>query len=218
MIPNGVRADIARPSTAEATAYRAGIGIPLDATVVGTVGRLVPARRPDLLLEPIANVARMTDGNVHFLLAGEGSERAVVEQEIRRLGLQDRVHTPGLVLDPAVAFAAIDIYVTLNVGPVTGVAALEAATFGLPIVALQLREDYGPGETDWIWSSTSRERLSERIVSLIRNPAEARELAKRQRRHVLDHCSFDAMADAYQDFYNSALQRSQARAPTEQKR
>lgn len=218
VIPNGVRSDIARPSTAEAAAYRASIGIPQDSTVVGTVGRLVPARRPDLLIAIFANVASMTDENIHFLMGGEGSERAAVEQEIRRLGLQDRIHTPGLVLDSPVAFSTIDVYLTLNVGSVTGVAALEAATFGLPIVALQLREDYSPEETDWIWSSTSLERLSERIVALIRNPAESRELAERQRRHALTNCSVDAMADAYEDFYTTALERSEARARNEQAR
>jgi glycosyltransferase involved in cell wall biosynthesis len=218
VILNGVRKDIARPSSAEATEYRDSIGIPVGATVVGTVGRLVPARRPDLLIEVFANVARMTDGTVHFLIAGEGSERAAIEAEIDRLGLQDRVHLPGLVLNPAVAFSAIDLYLTLNVGPVTGIAALEAATFGLPIVALQLREDYRPGDADWIWSSTDPGRLSERIVALIRDPEEARALAERQRRHVLACCTVDVMVDAYQDFYTTALARSATPAPIEQKR
>lgn len=218
VIPNGVRASITHSSSAEATAYRASIGIPQEAMVVGTVGRLVPARRPDLLIEIFANVARLTDENIHFLIAGEGSERAAVEEEINRLGLQDRVHTPGLVLNPAVAFSAIDVYLTLNVGSVTGVAALEAATFGLPIVALQLREDYGPAETDWIWSSTNLERLSERIVELIRDPGQARELAEGQRRHVLSSCTVDTMADAYHGFYTTALERWGVRVQDEKKR
>jgi glycosyltransferase involved in cell wall biosynthesis len=218
VIRNGVRADMARPSAGEEAAFRVTTGIPVGATVVGTVGRLVPARRPDLLVEVFANVARVTDGTVHFLIAGEGSERAAIEAEIDRLGLQDRVHLPGLVLNPAVAFSAIDLYLTLNVGPVTGIAALEAATFGLPIVALQLREDYRPGDADWIWSSTDPGRLSERIVALIRDPEEARALAERQRRHVLACCTVDVMVDAYQDFYTTALARSATPAPIEQKR
>jgi glycosyltransferase involved in cell wall biosynthesis len=218
VIRNGVRTDMARPSAAEVAAFQASTGIPEGATVVGTVGRLVPARRPDLLIEVFANVARMTDDTVHFLIAGEGSERAAIEAEIDRLGLQDRVHLPGLVLNPAVAFSAVDIYLTLNVGPVTGIAALEAATFGLPIVALQLREDYDPGEADWIWSSTNLERLSERIVALFRDPGEAAETAERQRRHVLTHRSVDVMVDAYHDFYTTALVRSRAQAKNQRKR
>lgn len=213
VIPNGVREDIAHPSSAAAMAYRDSIGIPQNALVVGTVGRLVPARRPELLIEIFANVAGMMDGNIHFLIAGEGSERAAVENKINRLGLRDRVHAPGLVMDPAVAFSVIDVYLTLNVGPVTGVAALEAAAFGLPIVALQLREDYGPAATDWIWSTTDLDRLSERIVELLRDPGQARELAERQRRHVLSSCTVDVMAAAYQSFYTSAFDRRGVWAP-----
>jgi len=211
VIPNGVRKDIARPSAAEAAAYLASTSIPEGATVVGTVGRLVPARRPDLLIEVFANVTRLTDSLVHFLIAGEGSERDSLEHEISRRGLQHRVHLPGLVLDPAVAFSAIDIYLTLNIGSVTGIAALEAATFGLPILALQLCEDHAPTDADWIWSSRNLERLSQRIVALIRDPAEARKLAERQRRHVLNYCTINVMADAYHDFYTAVLERSGAR-------
>ena len=54
---------------------------------------------------------------------------------------------------PGEEFAILELYLTVNVGPTTGVAALEAAMSGLPVIAYQMVADYKSGSSDWIWSS-----------------------------------------------------------------
>ena len=200
VIPNGVRGSIVHPTMGEVRAFGVSNGIPEGAKVVGTVGRLVPARRPDLLLQAFANAAR-TEANLHFIMAGDGPNRAAIEAQIDRHGLRGRVHMAGLVMEPALAFSVIDLYLTLNVGPITGLAALEAATFGIPVIALQLRDDYPPRVADWIWSTNDVGRLAERIIELIRAPEERVAIAERQMQHVASCCTVDAMAEAYRALY-----------------
>lgn len=204
-IPNGIAA--AAPIDPEASDhYRQEVaGIPKNAIVLGSVGRLVAERRPDLLLEMFVRLTKITAGNVHLLLAGEGPLRASLEETSRRHGLADRVHLPGLILNPVEAFGTIDLYLTVNVGPITGIAAIEAASSGLPIVALQLDRHHQTSASDWIWSSPDPQKAAEHVAGLLDKPAELQSLAERQESNVRSKHGIDAMAKAYYSLYGDAL-------------
>lgn len=203
-IPNGV---VARPGPpAEAVqAYRRQVGIPAGARVIGSVGRLVHERRPDALLEAFAAAAGRMPDNVHLLLGGEGPERAALAARAQAHGIGDRVHLPGLVRDPAQLFDLVELYLTVNVGEVTGVAAMEAAMPGLPIVAFQMLADYRPTGNEWIWSSRDIGALADRIVALVADRRGRDLLAKRQQSHAIEHHSLASMARAYESLYHDLL-------------
>lgn len=179
--------------------------IPDDAIVLGSVGRLMPERRPDLLLEVFVRLARRTDLDIHLLLAGDGSLRAKLEARVRRNGLKHRVHMPGLVLKPALAFGITDLYMTVNVGPTTGIAALEAASSGVPIIAVQLDQTYKGTASDWIWSSTDPQEVADRAAELLESPSQLKKLARKQQEHVERHHTVEVMAKAYYRLYGEAL-------------
>lgn len=204
-IPNGVsRRPAAAPASAER--YRRDQAqIPDGVLVLGNVGRLVPERRPELLLETFIEITKQTDRDIHLLLAGDGPMRPKLQAEARRLGLADRVHLPGLAVEPAEAFANIDLYLTLNVGALTGIAALEAALAGLPIVAVQLMDDYKRDGSALIWSSTHPAEVAARAVELFDDPADLKALARRQSAYVAAHHSVDAMSDSYFRLYDQCL-------------
>jgi glycosyltransferase involved in cell wall biosynthesis len=205
-IPNGVsRAPPADPCACER--FRRATGLPADATVVGTVGRLVWERRPDLLLRAFAHLRRQSEVPVHFLLAGEGPERARLEALAHELEVADVVHMPGLVANPVEAFGAIDLYLTVNIGAITGVAALEAALAGLPVVALQLVKSRPERDDDWIWSSSDPFEVGAHCAELIASPKKLAALGRGQRRHAEKHFQVGAMADSYYRLYSQALAR-----------
>ena len=205
VIPNGVpvRADV--PTAAEVAAYRSECGIPLGALVIGTVGRLVPARHPDRMIEVFSHIARVLP-DAHFLWAGDGPKRALVMELADQCGISSRLHLPGLLLRPALAFANIDLYLSLNVGSVTGIAALEAAVAGCAIVALQADATHQPSGDDWISSFTDAAELARLCAELLQSNVERARLAKRQRRHVVEHHGIASVSEAYFKLYTSALQ------------
>lgn len=205
MIPNGIALDIQPSSAADSRAYRARAGIPTGAPVIGTVGRLVPARRPDAFLEVFRHVAEALP-DVHFLMAGEGPEAERLKAVAAQAGLGDRLHFPGLAVRPELPFSIIDLYLTLNVGPITGIAALEAAAAGLPLVGVQANAAHRPGPQDWIFSSTDPAAIAAEAVRLLREPDERRALAERHKQHVIAHHSVDSMAAAYRAFYERVLE------------
>jgi glycosyltransferase involved in cell wall biosynthesis len=203
-IPNGIAAPSGIPTEEERLAYRRTAGVPgACPLVVGTVGRLDPARQPWLYPKIFGPIARRFP-DVHFVMGGAGPELERVQQAIAEEGLEGRVHLPGLVQNPRLAFSIMDLYVTLNVGPITGVAAIEAAFAGLPIVAIQLLEGYRARDGDWIWSSADTAEIAERAIALIGEPERLRALAERQRAYAEAHHSIEVMADAYDSLYEAA--------------
>jgi glycosyltransferase involved in cell wall biosynthesis len=120
----------------------------------------------------------------------------------------DRVHLPGLVEEPALLLAQLDLYLTLNVGSTTGIAALEAAMAGVPILALQLLPGHISTEGDWIWSTTDPVALGSRAAAVLSDPSALRMIAKAQQAHANSHHSVGVMAAHYQAFYESALART----------
>jgi glycosyltransferase involved in cell wall biosynthesis len=203
LVPNGINLDMKRSDPAIASDYRRSLGIPEGARVVGTVGRIVPDRAPLSIVATYAHIARIAPPDVHFFMGGEGSLRREVEAEARRSGIADRLHLPGLVRDPATAFALLDVYLTINVGELTGVAGLEAAALGLPVIAVNTRPDHD-GSSDWIWSHSDPAIVAQRAAALLADGSARSALGAQQRQHVRENFSGEAMWRNYDALYRAA--------------
>ena len=218
IIPNGISVSSQGSVSQEARkTYRQELGIPDDCRfVVGTVGMLRPDRQPWLNLPVFAEVARVLGPEVHFVIAGGGSEKDF--EHMRSLiiehGLQGRVHLPGLAFDPSLPRSIIDLYITLNVGSITGIAGLEAASSSLPVLAIQLLSEYQCGPDDWIWSSDDSMKVAEQAIKLIRSPDDRQALADRQADYFRAHHTTETMAASYYSIYQIAIERSRKKANT----
>jgi glycosyltransferase involved in cell wall biosynthesis len=204
IIPVGVAPPSSLPAERRKL-YRQALGIPKDARVVATVGRLVAERRPRAYVPVFERIAKLIP-DVHFLMGGDGPERSAIESDADSSGIRDRLHLTGLVREIELPLAISDVYVTANVGSVPGVAGLQAVAAGLPVIAMQLREDYSGGAADWIWSSNDPDAIAARAMELISSPEAAGELTDRQARHLRAHHSAEAMAANYDLFYRDAIQ------------
>ncbi|TYK50958.1 glycosyltransferase [Actinomadura decatromicini] len=143
VIPNGVDAAAFAFHPGRRTATRRRLGIGLTEPVVGAVGRLVPTKRFDLLIEAVAAL----DG-VRLLLVGAGPERAALERRARDLGAAGRVVFAGGTSDVAGALAAMDVFAAPSVQETFGLGVLEALAAGLPVryTTCPALDDLPPGE------------------------------------------------------------------------
>jgi len=210
IIPNGVSfqglVDV-EPVTRRA--YRREIGIPDECRyVVGTVGMLRPDRKPWLYLPIFAEIFRIMGPEVHFVLAGGGSEYERLRLLVAEHGLEKQVHLPGLVLKPRFPLSIMDLYLTLNVGAVTGIAALEAAYLGLPVLAIQMLPNYRVQTEDWIWSSTDPSEVASKVIELLRLPGDRQAIAEQQAARVRSHYTVEAMAQSYYELYRAGLEKA----------
>ncbi|MFD7894235.1 glycosyltransferase [Streptomyces sp. NPDC059743] len=95
VVPNGI--DVGRFAYDENArrAARSRLGLPLDAFVVGGVGRLTPSKRFDTLVRAVAELPR-----ARLLLVGDGPERERLRRLARRWGAAHRILLHGACEDP----------------------------------------------------------------------------------------------------------------------
>ena len=137
LLPNGID-----PGAWPAGEERAA-GRPLR---VVTASRLAPRKRVAVLLRVVAAaVSRVGPGALTLEVYGDGPLRGLLERRVEMLGLRDVVTFRGKVArhELAHAYRGADAYLSPSRLEAFGIAALEARTAGLPVIA---RADSGVGE------------------------------------------------------------------------
>jgi glycosyltransferase involved in cell wall biosynthesis len=133
-VPSGVpveRLRAAAPARAEA---RRRLALPGSSFVIGALGRLVPIKGFDLLVEALPAVAAALP-ETHLLVIGGGPLRGALEARIAALGMTERVTITGVTHDVATALAAADVLAAPSRNEGMGRALVEAMALGVPVVA-----------------------------------------------------------------------------------
>ena len=128
VLPNGVDRDVVRFSEAARRAIRDELGIPRDATVVGSIARLVATKNVDVLLEAVAAIP-----GLYAIIVGDGPERAPLQRRADRLRVRDRVVFTGERPDIGGLLSAVDVVVSACDHETYGLALIEALAAGLPV-------------------------------------------------------------------------------------
>src|SRR5262249_28537523 len=104
VIESGVNAELFSP--ADRTLCRQRLGLPEDATIIGTAGALYPDRGIDVLFRGL-KILNAEDGDVHLALAGPRERRSLIPKNpnIHDLGILPWDRVPLLInaLDVAVS-------------------------------------------------------------------------------------------------------------------
>lgn len=123
-----------RPSEAERVAFRRARGIPEDAIVIVSHGRLAPVKRVDRILRSF-DVLSQDDANLWLLLTAYGAYKEQVERLVASTPSNRRIKLVGFHEDASKILKASDIYVLASDNEGFGVALVEAMSTGLVCVA-----------------------------------------------------------------------------------
>ncbi len=124
----------ALPGQAERRQARAALGLPQDAPIVGNAGWLIHRKRFDVFLNVAAGVSRLLP-SVRFAIAGTGPEEDHLRTLARNLGIADRVVWLGWVEDMQSFYMSLDALLFNSDWDAWGNTAVEAMSFGVPVVA-----------------------------------------------------------------------------------
>jgi len=198
--------DMAIPKSSK-SAIRHKLG--LTGTIIVSAGRLVPWKGFSALIEAFSEVKRVIPDAALFI-AGEGPLRHELEEKVRELGLFESItflgKTPQEKLFEYVR--AADIFV-LNTG-YEGFShqLLETMALGTPIITtpvggnVELIED---GKTGIFAPYDDKAKISEKIISLVRDPAFAENISHAAKDRVKDF-SDERMLQNLAEFFKKIVQ------------
>jgi glycosyltransferase involved in cell wall biosynthesis len=132
-VPSGVPTAELRARAPQRAAARAALGLPPDAFVVAALGRLVPVKGFDLLVEAMPALLAAVPG-AHAVVIGDGPEEAPLASLAERLGVAARVRWHGASADPVAILAAADVLAAPSRNEGMGRALVEAMALGVPVV------------------------------------------------------------------------------------
>ncbi|MDX2099619.1 MAG: glycosyltransferase family 4 protein [Leptolyngbyaceae cyanobacterium bins.59] len=102
------------------------------------VGRLVPYKGADMLIDAIREVNPETRAKLHLTIVGDGSERAGLEAKVMEFHLQDQVRFAGWVPQHQTLeyYRKADIFCFPSVREFGGAVVMEAMASGLPCIVV----------------------------------------------------------------------------------
>jgi len=181
-----------------------GIGRPR----VVFVGRLAPQKGVRTL---IAAARLLKTPGVWVLLVGDGPERSLLEREVIRLGVGDRVHLLGFVPHehvPAVLSSA-DLLVLPSLYEELGTVLLEAMWVGLPIVASRtggIPDVITDRVHGLLVAPGDPEALARAIDRLLAEPNLARRMGEAARERAKNY-DWEALAERVLNVYRGVIAR-----------
>jgi glycosyltransferase involved in cell wall biosynthesis len=189
LIPLGFNLDrLLAVSAADRAPARASLGIPDDAIVVTTVGRLTAIKQHTLFLDMAARVATRSPRCV-CLIVGDGELRPALESRAGELGLGARVRFLGWRGDLDTVYAASDVFVLTSRNEGTPVALIEAMAAGLASVSTDVggvRDVVTGPELGWLVPFGDVEGLAGAVCALADAPAERSAIGRAARASVRD--------------------------------
>ena len=140
LIRNGIDLGQYRVGSTDGQAVRRELGIPGDAWVMGTVGRMVAAKNQAFLLDVLAETRR-TKPDSYLLIVGDGPLRALLLESARQRELEHFVKLPGQRSDVTRVLAAMDCFMMPSMYEGLPTAVIEAQAAGLACLTSEAVSD-----------------------------------------------------------------------------
>ena len=132
-IPSGVPIAQFRDVDRSDPSFRRRLGIPPEATVFLSIGRLTWVKGYDVLLEAFSK-AGFGSERPWLVLVGDGEERGNLEAQAQRLQIAGRVRFAGELSDIRAALAAATVFVLSSRNEGMGRVLVEAMAAGVPVI------------------------------------------------------------------------------------
>jgi glycosyltransferase involved in cell wall biosynthesis len=191
-----------RPRPSQRLAVRDALGIPRDAFVLGSVGRLDPVKNLSVLLQAQAMILEQMP-NAFLVIVGAGPDGPALEAQTRALGIASSVLFAGYRSDVRAQLAAFDVYVNSSLCEGVSLTILEAMAAVLPVVATKVGgnpEVVVDAETGRLVGGDAG-AIADAVIQLARGPARRQAMGEAGRARVKKHFSLDRMVQQYADAY-----------------
>ena len=187
---------------------RKSLGIPDDALVLITIGRLVARKATTQLVDVIAGSPVR---NAHLLVVGDGPDADEMQRRAAQLSVRDRIHLLGQVSDQEkfAALGAADLFVSASQHEGFGLVFLEAMAFGLPVICYDRggQTDFlRSGDTGFVVALNDKSGLTNATTALLMDHASRRRMGQ-YNRQLVENYFIDTCASRYEKLFEEVIAR-----------
>jgi glycosyltransferase involved in cell wall biosynthesis len=181
--------------------------LPMDAPRLLCLGRLSNEKGFDLALNAFASIIDRFP-HARLIIAGDGPERASLEQQATRLGLSKAIDFSGWVSPEQIPalINSVSVVVMSSRREALPLVAIEAAFMARPVVAARvggLPEVVIHDETGLLVEREDVSALTEAITALLDHPDRAQQMGAAARRRAREIFSLERCVNSYDDLYRS---------------
>jgi glycosyltransferase involved in cell wall biosynthesis len=212
-IASAIETNIPEATASSRAAARRRLGLPDDALVVGTVGRLAPQKAPQ---DMVAAVEAMGRTDVYCVWVGGGPLLESTRKLIERRGLAGRFLLLGERQDVGELLPAFDVFALASLYEGLPCSIVEAMTCGVPVVATAVNavpEVVVPGRTGLLVPPGAPKLLGKAIAYLLDHPDEGSRMAGAARTQLGDRFHPAVLGRDLAETYDLALNGSAPAMP-----
>jgi glycosyltransferase involved in cell wall biosynthesis len=182
---------------------RQSLGIPASNRVIGTVARLDPIKNHSMMLSAFKYVLEQYP-DTHLIIVGDGEERKNLEDEIERLGIQDKVIITGYIPKPVHHLDCMDIFLLSSLSEGTSMTLLEAMSLGKPCVVTDAGgnpEIIVDNINGYVTENNNAEAFAEAIIKLLADDRILQQMGRASLKRYESTFSATVIIDAYAELY-----------------
>jgi sugar transferase (PEP-CTERM/EpsH1 system associated) len=194
-------------SAEEVAHYRNLYGLPENSFLVGSIGRMTKVKDLEYQID-LCTMAR--NKAYHFVLVGDGPERARLENIVKSRGLSNRCSFLGEINNVENILSCFDAFI--NTSRYEGISntILEAMASGIPVVANRVGgncEIVKDGVTGYLIGQNRKEEFLDKLDLLRSDTALHNELSLYARDTARNEYSLETMVQKYAQMYSSVANK-----------
>lgn len=175
--------------------------------VVGNVGRLSEQKGMEYYIKAIPKVIAFND-RVHFLVVGEGEDRAKLEELVKELHIENKISFMGYRADAMNLMAQMDLVVLSSLWEGYPLTPIEAFAVGKTIIATAVDgtvEIVKDGYNGYLINPRSEKEIADKILAIVNDKSKLEELEKNAKKTYDEDLSYEKFAEKYIKFYEECI-------------
>ncbi len=189
------------------TAKKHELGLPAQAMVIGSVGRLTPQKGYAIFIESAQKVLAHLPQAI-FIIVGGGELQPALTAQIQALGLEDKIILTGPQKNIESLIAIMDVFVSSSLWEGLPTVILESFALGVPVVATNVsgsRELITSAYNGLLVPPTDAIKLAESIIKVLTEKEFACQLSQHAKKVLLDF-TIPQIASQYLELYKKLAQ------------